>query len=66
MFARRSVRDLSEQFMKQNGITPEQMTPDHARQLLTRIKESDVPEIRDYNRAIRMLRRVFRSRIGRE
>jgi hypothetical protein len=61
-----AVRDLSVRFMNENRITPESMTPDHARRLLTRIRESDVPEIRDYNSAIRMLRRAFRWRIGRE
>jgi hypothetical protein len=61
-----AVRELSERFMQENGITPRTMTPDHAKELLTRIRESDVPEIRDYNRAIRMLRRVFRFRFNRE
>jgi hypothetical protein len=52
--------------MKERNITPETMTPDQARDLLKEIRESDEPRIRDYNRMIRMLRRVFRLRGGRE
>ncbi|MGO3929542.1 hypothetical protein NP284_14665 [Rhodopseudomonas pseudopalustris] len=61
-----AVQELSERFMSENRLTSEMMTPDHARQLLTRIRDSDIPEIRDYNRAIRMLRRIFRLGRGRE
>lgn len=62
----RAVSELSEQFMKEKKITTRDMTPDHAKELLARIRLSDVPEIRDYNRMIRLLRRVFRLRFGRE
>ena len=61
-----AVKELSETFMRDHNITPETMTPDHARNLLQAIRESEDPRIRDYNRMIRMLRRVFRFRGGRE
>jgi hypothetical protein len=59
-----AVAELSENFMSERNITPETMTPDQARDLLKAIRESDDPRIRNYNRMIRMLRRVFRG--GRE
>jgi hypothetical protein len=61
-----AVTELSDKFMKERNITPETMTPDEARDLLKEIRESDDPRIRNYNRTIRMLRRVFRFRGGRE
>jgi hypothetical protein len=61
-----AVRELSDQFMRDRDIAPETMTPDQARDLLKEIRESDDPRIRDYNRMVRMLRRVFRLRGGRE
>jgi hypothetical protein len=61
-----AVRELTENFMKDRNITPEPMAPDQARDLLQAIRESEDPRIRDYNRMIRMLRRVFRLRSGRE
>jgi hypothetical protein len=61
-----AVAELSDKFMKERDITPETMTPDQARDLLKEIRESDDPRIRDYNRSIRMLRRIFRLRGGRE
>jgi hypothetical protein len=41
------------------------MTPNQARELLKRIRESDDPRIRDFNNAIRTLRRLYRLRTGR-
>jgi hypothetical protein len=61
-----AVAELSDKFMQERNITPETMTPDQARDLLKEIRESDDPRIRNYNRTIRMLRRVFRFRGGRE
>jgi hypothetical protein len=61
-----AVAELSDKFMKERDIIPERMTPDQARDLLKEIRESDDPRIRGYNRSIRMLRRVFRLRGGRE
>jgi hypothetical protein len=61
-----AVAELSDKFMKARDITPKTMTPDQARDLLKEIRETDDPRIRNYNRTIKMLRRVFRFRGGRE
>lgn len=61
-----AIGELSERFLMERRITPEQMTADHAWDLLKEIRESDDPRIRNYNRMIRLLRRVFRFRGGRE
>jgi hypothetical protein len=61
-----AVRELADGFLKKNGITPEQMTPDHARALLKEIRESEDPRIRDFNNNIRRIRRLFRLRPGSE
>jgi len=57
-----ATRELSERFFKERGIEPNRMTPDQANDLLKEIRESENPKIRDYNRTMRMLRRVFRFR----
>jgi hypothetical protein len=59
-----AVQDLADRFLEKNGITPEQMSPEHARALLREVRESDDPRIRDYNRNIRTMRRLFRLRPG--
>lgn len=59
-----ATRELSERFMEERGIAPSQMTPEQAGDLLKEIRKSENPKIRDYNRAMRMLRRIFRG--GRE
>jgi hypothetical protein len=59
-----AVTDLSDRFLERNGITDKQMTPDQARALLKEIRESEDPRIRNYNNAVRMIRRLFRLRIG--
>ncbi|ABD08178.1 hypothetical protein RPB_3483 [Rhodopseudomonas palustris HaA2] len=61
-----AVRELSERFLEEKKITPKMMTPRQAEELCARIRLSEVPEIRDDNRAIRLLRQVFRLRFGRE
>jgi hypothetical protein len=61
-----AVQELADRFLERNGIKPEQMTPDHARALLKEVRESEDPRIRDYNRNIRTLRRLFRVRPGAE
>ncbi len=60
-----AIDELGLRFLKRNGITQEEMTPSHARELLREIRESQDPRIRNYNNAIRMLRRLFRLRSGR-
>lgn len=61
-----ATRELSERFLKERDIEPSRMTPDQAKDLLKEIRETDNSRIRDYNRTMRMLRRVFRLRGGRE
>jgi len=51
-------------FMDAHNITPEQMTPDHARAVLKAIAESDDPRIRSYREFIRRLRPFYRLRTG--
>lgn len=59
-----AVRELSDRFMKEREIEPSRMTPEQASDLLKEIRESEDRRIRDYNRTMRMLRRIFRG--GRE
>jgi hypothetical protein len=61
-----AVKELMENFMRDRNITPETTTPDHARDILKEIRESEDPRIRDYTRMIRMLRQIFQLRGGRE
>lgn len=60
------VAELGSRFLSDNQITPESMTPDQARELLRQIDISEDPRIRDFNRAMRMLRFIARVRHGRE
>jgi hypothetical protein len=66
-----------DRFRRKAGFNPDQprvhnnvdptgkgMTPDQARSLLKAIEESQDPRIRNYNHAMRLLRRLFRLRIG--
>jgi hypothetical protein len=64
--SRKEIRELSNNFLERNDIRPEDMTPDQARSLLKEIRNSEDPRIRIYNDTIRMLRRLFRLRWGRE
>lgn len=60
------VTQLSNRFLKENDIMEtRQMTPDQARDLLAEIRRSEDPAVRDYNRAMRYISRVFRSGSGR-
>lgn len=61
----RAVREFSERFMVRNGITPEQMTPDHATALMKEIRETEEPRIRTFNNAIRLIQRLYKLRTGR-
>lgn len=60
-----AVRELANDFVKRNGIRPEDMTSDHARALLKEIRESSDPRIRNFNATIRLLRHLFPLRTGR-
>lgn len=58
--------ELSERFLRDGNIELNRMAPEQARDLLKEIRETEDPRIRDYNRNMRMLRRIFRLRGGRE
>lgn len=60
----RAVRELSGRFIKERDIDPSRMTPEQASDLLKEVRESEDRRIRDYNRSMRILRRIFRG--GRE
>lgn len=62
----KAVEDISNNFLRENDIMEtRRMTPDQARDLLKEIRESEEPKIREYNRTIRYIGRVFRSGGGR-
>jgi hypothetical protein len=61
-----AFKDLAKAYCDKNSITPEQMTPDHAREILKEIRESKDPRIRDFNRTVRFIGRLYRLRTGRE
>ena len=60
-----AVRELTDRFMNDRGISPSQITPDHAWELLGEIRESADPRIRGYNDSVRLLRRLKLLRTGR-
>lgn len=60
-----AVRELTDRFMNDRGISPSQMTPDQAWELLGEIRESADPRIRGYNDSVRLLRRLKLLRTGR-
>ncbi|MFC0241267.1 hypothetical protein [Rhodopseudomonas telluris] len=62
----KAVEELSKRFLEEKKITPKMMTPRQAEELCERVRLSEVPAIREYNSAIRMLRQVYRLRFGRE
>jgi hypothetical protein len=49
-----AVREKLDNFMKENGIAPEQMTPDQARSFVDQIKRSVDPRIRGLNMRLYM------------
>jgi len=57
-------RDLT-RYMEETGITPEQMTPDQAREFVDRIKNSSDPIISGFNKKIIMRELRFLIRRGR-
>lgn len=50
----KAVRESLNNFLEENGITPEQMTPDQARSFADRVKKSSDPRIRQFNMRIYM------------
>lgn len=61
-----AFKELSEKYFAKSNIRPEQMTPDHARDILKEVRESKDPRIRDFNNAMRLIGRLYRLRTGRE
>jgi hypothetical protein len=53
-----------DQFMKENNIKPEEMTPDQARSMLRGIEESQDPRIRNYRQFIQRLLLRYQLRTG--
>lgn len=54
-----AVKDRYNEFLSRNNLTPQQMTPAHARTLLQEILESTDPRIRNLNMRI-LLREIMR------
>jgi hypothetical protein len=50
----KAVREHYNDFLSRNNLTPQQMTPDHARTLLREIQQSADPRIRNFNMKIRL------------
>jgi hypothetical protein len=59
-----AVGELADRFLSENSITPSEMTPGNAMDLLQQIRESADPRIRDFNNILRTLRRLRMLRIG--
>jgi hypothetical protein len=59
-----AVTELANRFLTENDIAPSEMTPEQALELLRQIRESDDPRIRDFNRMMRLLRRLRIFRTG--
>jgi hypothetical protein len=62
----RATDEVMKNYMNRHGITPEQMTPNQAREIVKEIRESSDPRIRRYNEMIRFLQRMYRLRSGSE
>lgn len=60
-----AVTELADEYLRRNGLNPSEMTPDQAAGLLKEIRDAEDSRIRDFNNAMRALRRVFRLRFGR-
>ena len=60
----RATPELMDRFMSDNGIQPEQMTPDHARSLLKAIERSRDSRIANYLKGIRFREYLYRLRTG--
>jgi hypothetical protein len=56
----RAVDELMTRYMRERGITAQQMTPTQAHDVVELIKRSDDPRIRSFVRTILILRRFFR------
>jgi hypothetical protein len=60
----KAIEEFMDQFMKENNIKPEEMTPDQARSMLKAIEESQEPRIRNYRQFIQRLQLRYQLRTG--
>jgi hypothetical protein len=60
----KATEEFMDQFMKENSIKPEEMTPDQARSMLKAIGESQDPRIRTYRQFIQRLQLLYQLRTG--
>jgi hypothetical protein len=60
----KATEEFMDQFMKENNIKPEEMTPDQARSMLKAIRESQDPRIRNYRQFIQRLQLLYQLRTG--
>jgi hypothetical protein len=60
----KAVGELFERYLKDNRITPEQMTRDHAHRVLRAIAASEDPRILGYRQTILRIHRLYRLRTG--
>lgn len=60
----KATEEFMDQFMKENNIKPEEMTPDQARSMLRGIEESQDPRIRNYRQFIQRLLLRYQLRTG--
>jgi hypothetical protein len=59
-----AVYELIKDYMSELQITPQQMTPDHARKFLQIVHESNDIRIRQYNGMIKFMHQMYRLRSG--
>lgn len=59
-----ALYELITKYMNERGITPQQMTPDQAREFLKTVHESNDLRIRRYNEMIKFMNRMYRLRSG--
>ena len=60
----KATEEFMDQFMKENNIKPEEMTPDQARSMLRGIEQSQDPRIRNYRQFIQRLLLRYQLRTG--
>jgi len=60
----KAVEQLTQDYLRENNIQPEKMTPEQARSLIKAVRQSTNPAIRNYNMGIRMLQFLYRLRTG--
>jgi hypothetical protein len=59
-----AIEEFVKNYMSANGITPQQMTPAQAHDVLRAVQGSNDPRVQGYNAMIRSLRQLYRLRTG--